>query len=315
MGIEQRPLGKTGKTISAIGLGTGTFGREINEDEALPIMDYAFEHGIDFWDTAEAYNSSELIIGSWLKSRGMRDRLTICTKVSKSGKPEYVKDAVQRSLERLGVEKLDIYKLHSRFTDAPIDETLGALNDEVAAGRIGIIGCSNFNTEHLRNALAVSDRNGYARFQILQPPYALADSSRNNYVPRSESETELFPMCVREGVAITTYSPLAAGFMTGKYLNARERSQFPKGARFDIAPAHADAYFSDTNFRRVEMLKAKSEESGIPMVRLAMAWAMTNPHITATLAGARKTDHIQNAIDAYEMRLSPELRAEMSGWQ
>ena len=315
MSLERRPLGNSGKTISAIGLGCVTYGREIGEDDAMRVMDYAFETGVNFWDTAEGYGVSEVIIGKWIKSRGVRDQVTICTKVSKSGKPEYVKQAVQNSLERLGVERLDIYKLHAYFKDAPIEETLAVLDEEVRAGRIDVIGGSNFKAENLREALAVSDKNGYARIQILQPPYALADSTKFGYISREEAELDLFPLCVKEGVAVTPYSPLAAGFLSGKYLEARDRSQFPKGTRFDVAPAHAEVYFNDENFRRTEKLKAKAEELGEPMVKLAMTWAMTNPMVTSIIAGARKPEHVDNAIEAYHMGMSAALRAEISDWR
>ena len=109
------------------------------------------------------------------------------------------------------------------------------------------------------------------------------------------------------------YSPLAAGFLTGKY--TPDRSQFPKGARFDLSPGHADIYFNDHNFRVVEHLRKKAEEMGLPMVRLAMAWAMTHPDVTATLIGARTTAHIDNALLAAEMGLAPELRKTMSSWE
>jgi len=326
--LVQKALGRTGRTISGIGLGCVTFGREIDEESSLRILDYAVEQGITFLDTAEAYgggqsrayrkstlgvddvrevsgemSSSERIIGRWLRERGARSAVTLCTKVSTGGKPENVPRALAGSLERLGVDCVDVYKMHSPDPATPIDETLDALNAEVKAGRIRAIGASNYSGAQLEEALTWSAARGYARFEITQPSYSLA-------APRAE--VDLFPVCRREQIAVTPYSPLAAGFLAGKY--TPDRGQFPKGTRFDIVPAHADVYFSDRNFRIVEMLRKKAAELGLPMVRLAMAWAMTHPDVTAVLIGARTEGHIDNAIASLEMRLDPALRAEMSAW-
>ena len=162
-----------------------------------------------------------------------------------------------------------------------------------------MIGCSNFRAGQLQEALDTSDRNGWARFQITQPPYSLARSNNPSHLDRVEAEAEFFPLCVKEGVGITPYSPLAAGFLAGKY--TPDRSKFPKGTRFDVMPGHADIYFEDRNFKLVEKLRAKSEEMGLPMVKLAMAWVMANTSLTSVLIGARRTAHVDNAIEAMEM--------------
>ena len=125
-------------------------------------------------------------------------------------------------------------------------------------------------------------------------------------------ELEFLPLCLKEEISTIPYSPLAAGFLAGKY--SPDRSKFPKGTRFEISPGHADIYFTDHNFRVVEHLRDRAKKMGIPMVQLAMAWVMTNPCVTSTLIGARKTSHIDNAILALEMNLEPELREEMSNW-
>lgn len=314
--IEQCPLGKSGMTVSAVGLGCVTFGREIDVDTAFGIMDHALANGIDFFDTAEGYASgdvpSEKVVGDWMKSRGVRDEITICTKVSSGGTAQNVKRAVEQSLDRLQVDKVEIYKAHSAFQDAPYEEYIGAMNEAVDAGQIDVIGCSNFRAGQLRDALGVSDRNGWARFQITQPPYSLARSNHPGHLDRVEAEAEFFPLCIEEHVAVTPYSPLAAGFLAGKY--TPDRSKFPKGTRFDVIPGHADIYFEDRNFRLVEKLRAKSQEMGVPMVRLAMSWVMANKSLTSVLVGARKIEHLDNAIMSMNMELSPELHAEMAGW-
>ena len=179
--MEQRPLGRTGRTISAIGLGCVTFGREIDEESSYRVMDHAFEKGTTFFDTAEGYgggqshqgrksrlgsndvrektlemSSSELIIGRWLRSRGCRDQVTLCTKVGTGGSAENVNRALAASLERLGTDRVDVYKMHSPDPNTPIAETLAALNAEVEAGRVSVIGGSNYSSAQLQQALVVS---------------------------------------------------------------------------------------------------------------------------------------------------------------
>ena len=324
--IEQRAVGRTGRTISAIGLGTVTFGREIDEEASYKLMDHAMENGVTFFDTAEGYgggqsqlgrkqsmgvedqrevttemSSSEKIIGRWLRKRGGRDEVTLCTKVSTGSAPDNIHRAVAASLERLGIDQLDIYKLHSPDASTPIAETLDALTAEVNEGRIDVIGCSNYSASQLQEALDASAAHGYARFEITQPPY--------NMVLR-EHEEDLFPLCTRTGVALTPHSPLGNGFLTGKY--TPDQTKIPKGSRMDIAPGHMELYFHEQGFRIHDRLRDKAAELGVPMVRLAMAWAMSHPDVTAVLIGARTPEHIDNALAAYEMGLDPALRAEMS---
>ena len=326
--MEQRPLGRTRYTLSAVGLGCVTFGREIDEEASYAILDYAVEKGITWFDTAESYGggnarvsrkerfgvddvrevsdemgSSEAILGRWMETRGCRDSVTICTKVSSGNSPENINRALAASLDRLKTDTIDIYELHKPDPEVPLHETLSALAAHIASGRIRVIGCSNLNADELRRALEASASEGYPRFEVIQPPYSLASPS---------AQDELFPLCRREGIAVTPYSPLAAGFLTGKY--TADRSAFPVGSRYYISPGHADIYFTDRNFTVVEKLRAKSLETGLPMTRLAMAWAMTHPDVTSVLVGARRLDHIDNALEVLEMGLDPALRDEMSSW-
>ncbi|MDE2846861.1 MAG: aldo/keto reductase [Gemmatimonadota bacterium] len=326
--MEHRKLGRTDTSLSFIGLGCVTFGREIDEDASAAILDDAVDRGINWLDTAEAYGggnartyrrdvlkvddvretsdvmgSSEIIIGKWMKARGCRDDVVICSKVSSGNRPENIARALRVSLERLQVDCVDIYELHSPDESVPIAESLAALDEEVSAGRIGTVGCSNFNAAQLREALDASAREGYARFEVVQPPYNLADPG---------AQDELFPLCRREEVAITSYSPLAAGFLAGKY--TPDLNAFPKGSRFDVIPGHADIYFNDRNFRNMERLRALADNRGLPMVRMAMAWAMGHPDITSVLVGARHTGHLDNAFDALALKADTELRDELSSW-
>ncbi|MBM3264285.1 MAG: aldo/keto reductase [candidate division Zixibacteria bacterium] len=326
--LELRPVGRSGLSISPIGLGTVTFGREIDQDASFHILDHAVEKGITWIDTAEAYGggnarayrrnvlgvddereitgemgSSELIIGRWLRACDYRDRLTICTKVSSGNSPENIRRALQVSLDRLQVDRVDIYKLHSPDTGVPIAETMGALAEQVAAGRIRTIGYSNFSLDQLREAQEAARVHCYPRMEIVQPPFSLATA---------DIRRDILPYCREEQIAVTPFSPLAAGFLSGKYTS--DRNAFPERSRFHVIPAHADIYFNDRNFQTVEHLREKARALDIPMVRLAMAWVATHPDVTSVIVGARTTAHIDNAFDALEINLEPALRAEMTAW-
>ena len=317
-------------TTGRLSLGSGTFGREIDEEMSWRLLDYGMERGITLLDTAEAYGggnsqagrkssygvddvrevttemySGEKIIARWMKDRGCRDEVLLCTKVSSGNSTQNIRAQVQASLDRLMVDQIDIYMLHSSDADVPLDETLDALNDEVNAGRLKVIGCSNHSGAQIQAALDVSQRKGYARFEVTEPAYSMADRS---------IEPELLPLCKREEIATLTYSPLAAGFLAGKYTPTEERQNFPKGTRFDISPAHADVYFSDLNFRVLDQLRNKASQMGEPMVYLAMSWVLGNPDVTSVLVGARTIEHIDNAIRARDEGILSDLLNEMSAW-
>ena len=328
--MDQKPLGRTGKTISSMALGTGTFGREINEEDSYRIMDYCVEKGITFFDTAEAYgggqardnrrnslgvddvrettgemSSSERMIGSWMRARGCRDQITLCTKISGGrGAPNLIRGALAASLDRLRTDHVEVYKMHQPDPSVPIAETLDAMTGEFRAGRItACIGGANYDASQMREVLSTAAEKGYERFEITQPNYNLA-------VP--DAQEELFPLCLEEQISVTSYSPVGAGFLTGKY--TPDRTKIPARTRMHVAPSHIDIYFNDRSFRIMDRLKEKAGEMGIPVVQLAMAWSMTHPASTAVLVGARETHHIDNAIAAHEMGLDPDLRAEMSAW-
>ena len=156
----------------------------------------------------------------------------------------------------------------------------------------------------MREVIDTAAAHGYERFEVTQPNYNLA-------VP--EAQDGLFPLCIEEEIAVTSYSPLGAGFLTGKY--TPDRTKIPQRTRMHVAPAHIDIYFNDRSFRVMDRVREKASTLGIPIVQLAMAWAMTHPAVTAVLVGARETRHIDNAIAAYDMGLDPELRSEMAAWE
>ena len=326
--MEQKPIGSSGVTITPIGLGGGNWGREVDEETSWRAMDYALEKGITFFDTGELYggreswlgrqrsrgtddqreatleaNSSEKIIGRWMRDRGCRDQLTISTKLGTGGSAENVKKALTRSLERLGTDYVDILKVHFYDAKTPVAETVQAMSEEVDAGRARVIGFSNHTAAQLQETLDASKARGVRGYEIAQIPYNLL---------KREVEPEMFPLCQREGIAISSYSPIGAGFLTGKY--TPDFSQIPFNSRFSITPGHADEYLTEDNFRVLDLLREKSAEVGISIIRLAMAWAMTHPAVTAVLIGARTPEHIDNALAAHETGMDPGMRAEMASW-
>jgi len=307
-------LGRTDQTLSAIGLGCVTFGREIDEQTSFRILDYAVERGITFLDSAEGYGggnsreyrrkhlkvddarevsdemfSSESILGRWIRARGCHDDVTVCTKVGTGNAPENIARAVRDCSQRLGMDRIDLFMLHAPDDHVPIDESLDALNREVAAGRVGAIGCSNHSGAQLREALDASRRLGLARFEAIQNIYNMAHPA---------AEKDVFPVCAEQDVSFIAYSPLGAGFLTGKY--TPDRNKLPSGTRFDVIPGHCDVYFSDEGFRAVEQLRERSKRLGVSMAYLAGAWVTRSPHVGCTLFGARTCAHVDNAIAALE---------------
>ncbi|MBS1798399.1 MAG: aldo/keto reductase [Acidobacteria bacterium] len=316
----------SGIAIPRIGLGCATFGREVDEAQSFMLLDYAFERGITLLDTAEAYgggqarqyrqqylgiddvrevtgelHSSEKIIGRWLTSRKLRKEVVIQTKVTSCSTPLHVSEALDRSLERLQTDYVDIYLLHKYDPETPPAVSVSAMDMVVQAQKARTVGCSNITADQLRHCIEHARKNDLAQFEVVQPVYNLA---------RREIELDLIPLCQQEHMAITSYSPLGAGFLAGKY---QAGTPFPKGSRFDVIPAHGDEYFSPKNFKLVDALRILSERSGISMTRLAMSWVFSNRAIQCVLIGARTTAHIDNAIQSLES-LPDLLLDEMNGW-
>ncbi len=300
--MEYRTLGRTDLEVSSIGMGCVTFGREIDEETAFEVMDHALEKGITLFDTAEAYAAgrSEEVLGAWIGDRGTRDRIVLATKVAGELTADKVTSSVEESLQRLGAETVDLFQAHNWSDDVPVEETMGALNRLVEQGKTRYVGCSNYEGPQLDQALETCKTNGWARLESVQPNY--------NLVTR-EIEQDLLPICADQDIGVISYSPLGAGFLTGKY---RKDGEIPAGARFDIIPDHQDIYFSDENFDRIEKLGAISERTGRSMIQLALAWVIGQPGISSVLVGARSTSHIDQAFEAEAAGLSDDLRRDLS---
>jgi aryl-alcohol dehydrogenase-like predicted oxidoreductase len=321
--MELRTLGKSGIRAGRIGLGCATFGREIPEETAFRIMDYAVERGITLFDTAEAYgggqarqyrrnqlgvddqrevsgemHSSEKIIGRWLRATGMRQNIVLLSKVTSNFTRPHVREALHASLERLQTDALDLYLYHSYDPNTPVEESVAAMDDALASRLVRAGGCSNYSGTQLEAALRVK-----RVFEVIQSNY--------NLVCR-EIQQDVLPAARRASIGVLTYSPLAAGFLTGKY--TPEQTVFPKGTRFDVIPGHANTYCTARNFRWVALLQQMSERTRVPAARLALAWVFQNQAVDVVLVGARSTAHLDNALAAVEQPFPAAWLAETESW-
>jgi len=300
--VKYRQLGTTELEASSIGLGCVTFGREIDEVTAVTLMDHALERGINLFDTAEAYaaGASEEVVGNWLQSRGVRDQVVLATKVAGGLTRERILTSAEASLRRLKTDRIDLFQLHHWDRQVPLNETLAALDSLVTQGKARYVGCSNYSAEQLQQALNHQASNGWSPLVSVQPNY--------NLVVRDIEKT-LIPLCLKQNVGIISYSPLGAGFLTGKY---RQGGPIPEGTRFDIIPGHQDIYFSDENFAKVEKLRAEAEARGISMIQLALAWVINRPGVTSVLIGGRTPAHIDQAFAAEALPLTAELQTALN---
>ena len=300
--MEIRQLGNSELNVSSIGLGSVTFGREIDAEESFSIIDYAMDRSINLIDTAEVYSAggSEKVLGQWLSRSSNRQKVVLGTKIVPPLGRERILQVAEDSLRRLQTDVIDLYQLHAFDADTPLDETMDALNTLVQQGKVRYLGCSNFDAWQICKALWIADVNDLAPMVSVQPNYSLAIR---------DIEAELLPFCADQNIGVTSYSPLGAGFLTGKYTKTWTA---PKGTRFDVMPDHWDIYENDTSMRRMEGLRDIAAETGISMVQIALAWAIGQPGITSVLIGCRTLSHVDQAFQAEEMGLTQELRDRLN---
>ncbi len=294
--MELRWLGKSDLNVSSIGLGCVTFGREIDASTSFAVLDHAMDCGIRLLDTAAVYGggASETVLGQWLKERKLRDRIVLATKVSGRLSAEAIRQSAEASLQRLGTDRIDLLQAHAWDNGTPVEETLEALERLVRQGKVRYVGCSNWEASSIRRSLEIQEGHGWAQLMSVQPIYNLVDRS---------IEHDLLPICAERGVGVMTYSPLGAGFLTGKY---RPDRAVASGTRFDVIPGHQAIYFTDSGFHIVEELRRISGESGHSMVKLALGWVLRQSGVTSVLIGARCTEHIDQAFQAEEWAGSEE---------
>lgn len=285
--------------MSSIGLGCVTFGREIDEDAALALLDYAHARKVCHFDTAAAYGggASESILGNWLASRRLTTgSVSIATKMLPPYEPARIEESVSLSLQRLGVPAIDLLYLHRWDATAESPAALATLNALVQAGTIRMLGASNFDMPQLAAAVALQERHGFEPFRAVQNNHNLAVRDVN---------PGLRDFCMERKIAIVTYSPLGAGFLTGKH-----RSGVSPGSRFALVPGHQDVYFHESAYRRLARLEAVAARTGHSQSHLALAWALHQPGVASVLAGGRTPAHLEQALAAQAFN-DPALFAEL----
>ncbi len=312
--MQYRQLGRTGLKVSEICLGTMTFGSrflniaQVGQDDATRMVERALEAGVNFFDTADVYSfgESEQILGQALKSLGVdRDSVVIATKVRSPMSPEagqgtgdlnnvglsrkHIMAAVEASLRRLQTDHIDLYQVHGWDIRTPIEETLRALDDLVRDGKVRYLGCSNWSARHLAKGLTLAGERGWERFVSLQAYYSLAGR---------DLEHELLPLADEEGLGILPWSPLAGGFISGKF---RRQQDKPEGARrsdFDFPPVDHEKAFDI-----VDVLEAIATETGATIPQVALAWLLHRPAVSSVIIGAKRMDQLEDNLGASGLQL------------
>ncbi|HUZ58839.1 MAG TPA: aldo/keto reductase [Hanamia sp.] len=281
-------ISQIGKSFSAIGLGCVTFGREINQSASFELLDFAIEHGVTFIDTAPSYGfgASEEIVGAWLSDRFPTHKgILIATKIQPPYEPKHILDSVTQSLKRLKVDCIDILYLHRWDSTIETPNALKAFDDLIKAGKIRMIGASNINAKQLNDMLTIQVDHGFECLKSVQ---------NNNNFAVSDISKEIVQICVDHDIKIVTYSPLGAGFLTGKYKNGVD-----EGTRFSLVKEHQDIYFNETSFQRFCKLQEVSALTGYPTSYLALVWALHQAHITSVLVGGRSREQLEKAFLAF----------------
>ena len=299
--MEHRALGRSGIEVSRLILGCGNFGgigsspaffgQGETEEQAAAIMDAAWESGIMTFDAADAYGGgrSETFIGNWLRSRRVRPVLTTktfnpMTEGADSGlSRERIQRQLDSSLERLGVERVDLYLSHAMDQATPVQETVSAFDELRREGVIGAWGGSNVDAAWIEEA----------RPAWVQNSYSLLDR---------EDEGSVLPICAREGLGYTPFSPLAGGWLTGKYRRGEEP---PAGSRMTLRPEPYEHLRDDRTYDALDAFEGLAGERGTTPATLAIAWLLAQPHVTAVVIGARRPEQLRPALEALELQLSP----------
>ena len=307
--MDYRRLGRTGLRVSRLALGCGNFGgvgsapaffgMGETEPQAVALMDRAFDAGITLFDTADAYGGgrSETWIGRWLKTKGprVRDHLVLGSKVFNPVGPGpndrglsrvHILRQIDASLTRLQTDRLDLYLIHEPDPQTPLEETLGALDDCVRAGKVLYVGASNIDAWRLSRALSVSERRALARFDFVQNSYSLLDR---------DAEREMFPLCEDAGLGFVAFSPLAGGWLTGKYGRGHP---YPAGSRMTLRPEPYRAFEREEVYAALDALGREASAAGVSMGTFALAWVLRQPRVDAAVIGPRRPEHIDDAVAA-----------------
>ena len=301
--MEYVRLGRSGLKVSRVCIGTNMFGADyVDDDRAVSVIDAAYDTGINFIDTADAYNSgdSEVVVGKAVRNH--RHDFVIATKGFIATGPgpndvglsrKHLVAAVEASLNRLDTDYIDLYQVHYFDPDTPLEESLRTLDDLVRQGKIRYIGCSNFASWQLIRALWVSDKNGFERFESVQPEYNLG---------KRDIEGELFAACSDQEVGIIPYQIFMGGVLTGRY-----SADMPPPDDSHMASRHAqrakDTYWNEQTFAMAETLRQHAAELGISVPQLLIAWTLSKPQITSVIVGASRQEQVRSNAEAASVEL------------
>ena len=302
-------LGKTGLKVSRICLGCMTFGGVTGEyewtldlEKSRPIIERAIDLGINFFDTADEYSlgKSEQILGAVLDGRQQDENLIVATKVfqpvgdspnSRGLSLAHIRHQIKKSLENLKRDYVDLYQIHRWDYSTPISETLIALNDLVRQGKVNYIGASSMYAWQFTKSLFTSDLLRVSRFVSMQNHYSLL---------YREEEREMLPLCRDQGIAILPWSPLARGFLAGKY----KRNQKPEGWRYEKDDHLRSMYFTSQNFDVAERVQRVAQERGVKPAQIALAWLFNKKEVNSIVLGASNKEHLDDAVEAMRLHLS-----------
>jgi aryl-alcohol dehydrogenase-like predicted oxidoreductase len=302
--MKKRQLGQSSLEVAPLAFGGNVFGWTADEPTSFMLLDRFVDAGFNLIDTADMYSTwvtgnsggeSETIIGKWLKRSGKRAKVVIATKVGKAVGPgsgglskAYIMKAVEDSLRRLQTDTIDLYQSHADDPQTPLDETAEAYDQLITQGKVRAIGASNFSAQRLAEALAVSEKSGYPRYESLQPLYNLYD--------RDDFEKELQPLCREKGLGVISFFSLGSGFLTGKYRSKEDLSNSARGS-------FVEKYLNERGFRIVEALKRAAQQQNLTPAQVALAWLMAQPSITAPIASATNLDQLNELIQAATIEL------------
>ena len=305
--MEKRRLGPAGPEVPVICLGGNVYGWTLPEADAFRQLDAAIDAGLNFVDTADVYSQwvsghkggeSETIIGKWFAKSGKRKDVILATKVGmemgegkKGLKAAYIRQAVEDSLRRLQTDYIDLYQAHKDDPETPLEETLGAFDELVKQGKVRYVGASNYSGARLAEALETSRKHGFASYISLQPHY--------NLVERHEFETDLLPVVEKYQLGVIPYFSLAAGFLTGKY---RSQQDAEKAKRV----AMVQKYLNEWGFRVVGALDEVANAQSSTPARVALAWLLAQPGITAPIASATNANQLADLVGATKLKLDTE---------
>lgn len=301
--MEKRRLGNSSLEVSRLCFGGNVFGWTVDQSTSFKLLDAFLGAGFNFVDTADSYSTwvpghrggeSETVIGNWFKARGNRDKVILATKVGsevagrKGLSRDYILSEVEESLRRLQTDYIDLYQSHRDDANTPVDETLAAYAQLVKEGKVRVIGASNFSPERLEASLQASRKHAYPRYESLQPNYNLYD--------RSDYESKLESLCVKEHLGVIPYFSLASGFLTGKY---RSQADLEKSARGKFV----QKYMNERGRRIVAALERVAKQKSSTPARVAIAWLMARPSITAPIASATTLEQFQELVEATRLKL------------